>query len=71
MIKLIDILNIMDRSQEITVHFCRRDNAFSTHAGLAQRVLPDDILQSRVERIEGDIMTSVGTGVIHMFIKIN
>ena len=71
MIKLIDILNIMDRSQEITVHFCRRDNAFSTNSGLAQRVLPDDILQSRVERIEGDIMASVGTGVIHMFIKIN
>lgn len=71
MIKLIDILNIMDHSQEITVHFCRRDNTFSTHAGLAKRVLPDDILQSRVERIEGDIMASVGTGVIHMFIKIN
>lgn len=71
MIKLIDILNIMDRSQEITIHFCRRDNTFSTHAGLAQRVLPDDILQSRVERIEGDIMASVGTGVIHMFIKIS
>lgn len=71
MIKLIDILNIMDCSQEITVHFCRQDNTFSTHASLAQRVLPDDILQSRVERIEGDIMASVGTGVIHMFIKIS
>lgn len=68
MIKLIDILNLMDRLQNISVHINRDYNVFSASVNTAKNVLPDDILHAEVTNIEC-LASWNEAGVIHIKVK--
>lgn len=67
MIKLIDILNLMDRLQNISV-IDRDYNVFSASVNTAKNVLPDDILHAEVTNIES-LASWNEAGEIHIKVK--
>lgn len=63
--KLIDVLKILDKRQNITVHVYAPYSRFSSRVSVAMEVLSDDILQSRVYKCK----TVENDSDIHLYIK--